>query len=76
MLEAAKDPGANIIWLGCVLVSAGFFLAFYWTPREIRVVLEEAQGRVELAAGGHAAKSWDAFRSEFDGIFESLRRPE
>jgi len=75
VLEAAKDPGANIIWLGCVLVSAGFFLAFYWTPREIRVVLEEAQGRVELAAGGHAAKSWDAFRSEFDAIFESLRRP-
>jgi len=76
VLEAAKDPGANLIWLGCLLVSAGFFLAFYWPPREIRVVLEEVQGRVDLAAGGHAAKGREAFQTEFEAIFESVRRPE
>lgn len=76
VLEAAKDPGANLIWLGCLLVSAGFFLAFYWPPREIRVVLEESQGKVDLAAGGQAAKNREAFQAEFDGIFESIRRPE
>jgi cytochrome c biogenesis protein len=76
VLEAAKDPGANLIWLGCLLVSVGFFLAFYWPPREIRVVLEESQGKVDLAAGGQAAKSREAFQAEFDGIFESIRRPE
>jgi cytochrome c biogenesis protein len=76
VLEAAKDPGVNLIWLGCLLVSGGFFLAFYWPPREIRVVLEASQGRVELAAGGQASKSREAFRTEFDGIFESIRRPE
>ena len=76
VLEAAKDPGANLIWLGCLLVSVGFFLAFYWPPREIRVVLEESQGKVDLAAGGQASKSREAFQAEFDGIFESIRRPE
>ncbi|MGZ5498227.1 MAG: cytochrome c biogenesis protein ResB [Candidatus Aminicenantales bacterium] len=76
VLEAAQDPGANLIWLGCLLVSGGFFLAFYWPPREIRVVLEGSQGKVDLAAGGHAAKSREAFQAEFDGIFESIRRPE
>jgi cytochrome c biogenesis protein len=76
VLEAASDPGANLIWLGCALVMAGLFLAFYWPPREIRVVLEEAGGRVELAAGGHAPKSREAFRSEFEGIFKTIRRPE
>ena len=76
VLEAAKDPGANLIWLGCLLVSAGLFLAFYWPPREIRVVLEGSQGKVDLAAGGQAAKSRQAFQAEFDGIFESIRRPE
>jgi len=75
VLEAAKDPGANFIWLGCLLVTAGLFLAFYWPPREIRVVLEEAQGKVELAAGGHAAKNREAFQSEFESVFESVRRP-
>ena len=76
VLEAAKDPGVGLIWLGCALVTAGFFLAFYWPPREIRVVLEEAQGRVELAAGGQAAKSRDPFQAEFDALFGAIRRPE
>jgi len=76
VLEAASDPGVGLIWAGCAFVLAGLFLAFYWPPREIRVVLEESQGRVELAAGGQAAKSRDAFQSEFDGIFGSIRRPE
>lgn len=76
VLEAAKDPGVNLIWLGCALVTAGFFLAFYWPPREIRVVLEEHDGRVELAAGGHAAKSKDAFAADFEALFGSIRRPE
>jgi cytochrome c biogenesis protein len=76
VLEAAQDPGVSLIWFGCALVTVGFFLAFYWPPREIKVVLEEAQGRVELAAGGHAAKSRDAFQIEFDALFGSIRRPE
>jgi cytochrome c biogenesis protein len=76
VLEAAHDPGANVIWIGCGLVSLGFFLAFYWPPREIRIVLEASQGRVELTAGGQAAKSRESFQAEFDGIFASLRRPE
>jgi cytochrome c biogenesis protein len=75
VLEAAMDPGANVIWLGCFLVTVGFFLAFYWPPREIRVVLEEAQGKVEVTAGGHAPKSREAFEAEFESVFESVRRP-
>ena len=75
VLEAAKDPGVNFIWLGCVLVTAGLFLAFYWPPREIRVVLEEVQGKIEVTAGGQAAKSQETFQSEFDQIFDSTRRP-
>ena len=75
VLEAAKDPGVNFIWLGCLLVMVGFFLAFYWPPREIRVVLDEVQGKVEVTAGGQAAKSRETFQSEFDRIFDSARRP-
>ena len=76
VIEAAHDPGVGFIWIGCALVTAGFFLAFYWPPREIKVVLQESQGRTELAAGGHAAKGKDAFQTEFDDLFGSIRRPE
>ena len=74
VLEAAKDPGVNFIWLGCIFVTAGLFLAFYWPPREIRVVLEEIQGNFEAVLGGFAPKNRDAFQSEFETFVESLRR--
>jgi cytochrome c biogenesis protein len=74
VLEAAKDPGVTFIWLGCIFVTAGFFLAFYWPPREIRVVLEDVQGKSEAVLGGFASKSREAFQAEFDTLVESLRR--
>ena len=74
VLEAAKDPGAGFIWAGCLFVTAGVFLAFYWTPREIRAVLAPGAGGTEATLGGFAAKGRDAFRSEFEAVCESLRR--
>jgi cytochrome c biogenesis protein len=74
VLEAAKDPGAGFIWIGSALVVAGLFLAFYWPPREIRVVIGEAQGKVEVAAAGEAAKGREAFRTEFEAILDDIRK--
>ena len=35
IIEAAKDPGAVLIWIGCALVMLGLGLAFYWPTWEI-----------------------------------------
>jgi cytochrome c biogenesis protein len=74
VLEAAKDPGAVLIWIGCALVISGLGLAFYWPAWEIKVAIEESQGKVDLVAGGIAAKSREAFGAEFERIMSSLRR--
>lgn len=74
VLEAAKDPGANLIWIGCALLMLGLGLAFYWPTWEIKAVLEESQGKTELIAGGVAAKSQEAFGAEFENIASALRR--
>ena len=75
VLEAAMDPGATLIWIGCVIMTAGFVLAFYWPPREIRIILEEAQGKTEAVLGGIASKGREAFQAEFDSLIDSFRRP-
>jgi cytochrome c biogenesis protein len=74
VLEAARDPGVWFIWAGCVLVTAGFFLAFYWPPREIRAILEEGRDRTEVTAGGIASKSRESFQAEFEDIMNAVRR--
>jgi cytochrome c biogenesis protein len=74
VLEAAKDPGVPLIWLGCILVMAGLALAFYWPTWEIKAVLEETQGKTDIILGGIAAKSRDAFGTEFSAVADALRR--
>jgi cytochrome c biogenesis protein len=73
VIQAARDPGVPLIWLGCFLVMAGLFLAFYRPTREIRMVLEGA-GKTEIVAGGIAAKSRDRFEAEFARVIAGLRR--
>ncbi len=74
VIQSARDPGALWIWVGCALLMAGLFLAFYWPTREIRLILEESQGKTELTAGGHSAKSPDEFKSEFENLMSGLRK--
>jgi len=73
-LQVARDPGANIIWAGCTILMIGLLVAFFWLPREVKVVLEEAQGKTEIVAGGIAGKNREDFQAEFTRIFDSLRR--
>jgi cytochrome c biogenesis protein len=74
VIQAAKDPGVNAIWVGCGFLMLGLALAFYWPTREIRVILEESQGKTEISAGGIASKNREAFQSEFEKMMTSLRR--
>jgi cytochrome c biogenesis protein len=76
VLEAAKDPGVPLVWLGCLLGMAGLFLAFYWPTWEIRALLEEGKGQTEVHMGGTATKSRDRFASDFAAIVNLLGRPK
>jgi len=75
-VEAARDPSTPLIWIGCGLVMAGLFLAFYWPPRETRVLLETHSGRTRLTAAASGRKNREAIAEEFRslvGEWRSLR---
>lgn len=74
VIQAAKDPGVSFVWAGCAFLMIGLALAFYWPSREIKVILEESQGKTEVIAGGIAYKSREGLQSEFEKIMTSLRR--
>jgi len=74
VIQTAKDPGVPLIWAGCVVLMLGLFLAFYWPTREIRLVLEDSQGKTEVTAGGLSAKSREAFQAEFNSLMNALRK--
>jgi cytochrome c biogenesis protein len=74
LLEVAKDPGVNLIWVGCAFLMIGLCIAFFWPPREIKVILEQSNGKTDVAAGGIATKNREDFQTEFEKMTESLRR--
>lgn len=74
VIEAARDPGVNLIWIGCILLMAGLGVAFYWPPWEMKILLEESQGKTDVIAGGIASKSRERFDNEFGNIMAALRR--
>jgi cytochrome c biogenesis protein len=74
VIQAARDPGAFWIWIGSALLMVGLCLAFYWPTREVRLILEESQGKTEVAAGGLSAKSLEEFRREFEDLMAGLRK--
>ena len=74
VIQAAKDPGVTLIWIGRTFLMIGLSLAFYWPSREIKMILEEDQGKTEIIAGGLASKSKEVFQSEFEKIMSFLRR--
>ncbi len=73
-IQLSRDPGVNFIWAGCTFLMIGLLVAFFWPPREIKMILEESQNKTDVVAGGLATKSREDFQSEFDKIMESIRR--
>lgn len=73
-IEMARDPGVNFIWVGCVFLTLGLFVAFFWTPAEVRVSLtRDPEGGTRVAAGGISAKNKEALKTEFDAMVDDLR---
>ncbi len=74
VIQMARDPGVPLIWVGCTVLMLGLFLAFYWPVREVRMVLQETNGKCEVIAGGIASKGKEAFANAFLALMSDLRR--
>jgi len=68
-LQVAKDPGVNIVWLGCALMVIGITMAFFLSHQRVWVRLAQGQdGRVEVVLAGSASRNRLAFEKKFGKI--------
>ncbi len=74
VIHVSRDPGTGFIWAGCIFIMLGLALAFYWTPREIRFLLQSEAGRTALLVAGIASKNKEALEKEIEKIISSLRK--
>ncbi len=71
-LQVNQDPGVPLVWSGCFLMVAGFFVAFFMSHRRIwiRISMEKAGTRVNIA--GHASKNPVGLQRELAHLTRSL----
>jgi len=68
-LQVAKDPGVNIVWLGCALMTIGIIMAFFLSHQRVWVRLSPGpDGRVEVVLAGSASRNRLAFEKRFEKL--------
>jgi cytochrome c biogenesis protein len=72
-LQVAHEPGQNLIWAGCLLLTAGLMMALYMSHvRMWGVVGRDRKGRPALLLGGQPSKYRESFERRFNELAGEL----
>jgi cytochrome c biogenesis protein len=67
-LQVAKDPGVEVVWLGCLLMVIGIYAAFFMSHRRIWVRIQNGT----VTVGGNASKNQAGFQLSLDRLVNKL----
>lgn len=68
-LQVNKDPGVWVVWIGCILMSVGLYVAFFM-PHQ-RIWGRYSNGRLVLA--GHTTRGQASFQQRFDEMTAQIK---
>ncbi|SNB45525.1 cytochrome c biogenesis protein ResB [Geobacter sp. DSM 9736] len=69
-LQVAKDPGVWVVWLGCTLMIAGVYSAFFMSHRRIWVRIENGI----VTVGGNASKNQGGFQIFMERLVTKIKK--
>ena len=75
-LQVRKDPGVWIVYLGCITMSIGLFIALFMSHRKIWVKLIEEKNNTRVLIGATANKNRAAFERKIDSILSILNKKQ
>ncbi len=68
-LQVARDPGVNIVWVGCTLMVIGIIMAFFLSHQRVWLRLAQGpDGRLAVVLAGSANRNRLAFEKKFEKI--------
>ncbi|MBI4496122.1 MAG: cytochrome c biogenesis protein ResB [Deltaproteobacteria bacterium] len=74
-LQVTKDPGVWVVWAGCFLMMAGFYLAFFLSHRRVWVKLSPRGEGTRVEVGGSTHRDRLGFGREFARLCQALGGP-
>ncbi len=73
-LQVSKDPGVWIIYIACIIMSLGMYVAFFMSHKKIWVRLLKEKNSVKVLIGGSATKNRLAFEKEIESILSKASK--
>jgi cytochrome c biogenesis protein len=75
-LQVTRDPGVNIVWLGCLLLIGGICMAFFMSHRRVCLLVQERDGNLRALLAGRASKNRQAYAAELNRLYDALKTLE
>jgi cytochrome c biogenesis protein len=72
-LQVTRDPGVWVVWVGCFLMMAGFYMTFFMSHRRIWVRMTEKKGGALVEMAGSSHRNRAEFEKQLDRVSRSLR---
>lgn len=71
-LQVTKDPGVNIVWLGCFLLIFGSLSAFFFSHKRLWVCLEDKGKKTGITIAANAHRNQPGFSLAFDELQQKI----
>ena len=72
-LQANKDPGVSIVWAGCLIMLAGFFLTYFTSHRKIWVSAKRDDASTLIKIAGRSNKNPVGMNREINQLTKNLK---
>lgn len=73
-LQANKNPGVSLVWFGCVVMVAGFFMTFFTSHRKIWVRILRSTDETKISVAGRTNRNPLALEKELDLVTSQLHK--
>ncbi len=75
-LQVRKDPGVWVVYLGCIFMSLGLFIAFFISHRKIWINAVEEKNNTRVIIGAVSNKNRLAFERRIEKLISVLNQKE
>lgn len=75
-LQVRRDPGVWIVYLGCIIMAIGLYIAFFMSHRRLWVRLIEEKNSTKIVVGATANKNRQAYERRIEKMLNYIKTQE
>jgi cytochrome c biogenesis protein len=73
ILSVQRDPGANVVYIGFVLLFITLVAVFFFSHQRVWAAIENIDGKCNVLIGGNTNRNQNAFVEKLERFIDSIR---